>query len=554
MVYPSQEIVMKLESPQTLETDVLVLGSGGAGLRVAIEARKHGVNVLLISKSPIGLSSNTAISGSGIATATGWREPDDSPEIHFKDTIIGGRFMSIQRLVDVMTRESQQQILDLESFGVKFRKKGDKFHVALMAGHTYPRNVFGDKAIGTDLTLPLRDYASHMGVELKENVLITKLLTSGDAAVGAVGIDETGGIYQFNAKSTVLATGGAGHIYLRTSNAAGSTGDGFVLAYDAGVPLADMEFVQFAMSGPNTEMFCAREGAVIRNTLGENILDKYNITDPVKMTRDALSRAIMTEILEGRSPDGAFLNLDTTTISEERFEKLRVLLPKNAPKDKRHFSVGLHSHFFMGGVRINEKTETSLDRLYAAGEVCAGVQGASRLGGNALAETFVLGKIAGDRAAKRALAIERSDRTDPNQLSEEVERLKGLAPDKGTESLKELQKSLRTIMWNQAGIVRSEKGLKDASDEIICLKKRFREVHVGTYGELTSAIKLSNMLLVSEMVVRSALLRNESRGAHYRSDYPEENNKEWLKNIVISKKNGEMTLSTVPVDLYLMAP
>lgn len=537
-----------------MDTDVLVLGSGGAGLRAAIEARKHGVSVLIISKSPIGLSSNTAISGSGIATATGWRESADSPEVHFKDTIVGGRYMSHQRLVDVMTRQSGQQVLDLECFGVKFRKKGDTFHMALMAGHTYPRNVFGDKAIGTDLTLPLRDYASSVGVELREDVLITRLLTSGNAVVGAVGIDESGGIYLFNAKSTVLATGGAGHIYLRTSNAAGSTGDGFVLAYDVGVPMADMEFVQFAVSGPNTEMFCAREGAVIRNILDENILEKYDITDPVKMTRDAVSRAIMTEILEGRSPDGTSLTLDTTPISEERFEKLRVLLPKNTPKEKRHFRVGLYSHFFMGGVRINENTETGLDRLYAAGEICAGVQGASRLGGNALAETFVWGKIAGDRAAQRAIAMGKTDHADPNQLSDEVERLRELASTRGNENLKELQRLLKTFMWNKAGIVRNEKGLNEALEEIISLKKRSRKVHVGTYGELTTAIKLGNMLVVSEMVVRSALLRNESRGAHYRSDYTEENNKEWLKNIVISKRNGEMTLSTVPVDLSRMAP
>jgi len=283
-------------------------------------------------------------------------------------------------------------------------------------------------------------------------------------------------------------------------------------------------------------------------------LEKYGINDPVKMTRDAVSRAIMTEILEGRSPDGTSLTLDTTPISEERFEKLRVLLPKNTPKDKRHFRVGLYSHFFMGGVRINENTETGLDRLYAAGEVCAGVQGASRLGGNALAETFVLGKIAGDRAAQRALAMGKKDHTDTNQLSDELERLRELVSARGSENLKELQRLLKTIMWNKAGIVRNEKGLNEALEEIISLKKRAHNVHVETYGELTSAIKLNNMLVVSEMVVRSALLRDESRGAHYRSDYPEENNKEWLKNIVISKSNGEMSLSTVPVDLSRTAP
>ncbi len=217
-----------------------------------------------------------------------------------------------------------------------------------------------------------------------------------------MGLDEAGGIYIFKARSIVLASGGAGQIYLRTSNAAGSTGDGYVLALEAGVPMVDMEFVQFSISGPNTEMFCAREGAVIRNALGENILEKYDLSDPLRMTRDAVSRAIMLEIQAGRSDDGETLTLDTTTIDAERFEKLRVLLPKSTPADKRHFPIGLYSHFFMGGAKINERTETGIDRLYAAGEVCAGVNGANRLGGNALAETFVFGKIAGQMAAQRA--------------------------------------------------------------------------------------------------------------------------------------------------------
>ena len=167
---------------------------------------------------------------------------------------------------------------------------------------------------------------------------------------------------------------------------------------------------------------------------------------------------------------------------------------------------------------------------------------------------FVLGKIAGDRAAQRALSVGEKGHTDLNQVSEELERLRKLASAKGSDNLRELQKSLKTIMWNQAGIVRNEKSLNKALEEIFSLKKRFRKIHVGSYGELTSAIKLNNMLVVSEMVVRSALLRNESRGAHYRSDYPDENNEDWLKNIVISKKNEEMILSTISVDLSRMAP
>ena len=544
---------MDLKTPQTIETDVLILGSGAAGLRAAIEARKLGVEVLMVSKSTIGLSNNTAISGSGIAAGTGWRVPTDSPALHFKDTIIGGRYMSNQRLVEVLTQEIGQVVLELESFGVRFRKQGEIFHMALMAGHTYPRNVFGNKAVGTDLTLPLRDYAIDKGIAHKSGVLITGLLVTGNEATGAVGLDEAGSIFIFKARSIVLASGGAGQIYLRTSNAAGSTGDGYVLAFEAGVPLLDMEFVQFSISGPNTEMFCAREGAVIRNALGENILEKYSLSDPVKMTRDAVSRAIMLEIQAGRSEDGETITLDTTTIDAGRFEKLRVLLPKNTPADKRHFPIGLYSHFFMGGTKIDERTETCVDRLYAAGEVCAGVNGANRLGGNALAETFVFGKIAGQKAAQRARAEKKAPEMQ-KETYQVVDRLRAMASSDGGEVVKELGRLLKTTMWNKAGIIRNEEGLQTALDEIVDLKARFKRISVSSVQDLSDALKLENMLKVSDMVVRSALKRTESRGAHYRSDYPEENNNLWLKNIEISKRNGPMSLCTVPTDLSRLAP
>lgn len=544
---------MELKIPQTIETDVLILGSGAAGLMAAIEARKLGVEVLLLSRSPIGLGNNTAISGSGIAAGTGWRVPADSPAVHFRDTVIGGRYMSHQGLVEVLTQEIGPLVLELESFGVRFRKQGESFHMALMAGHTHPRNVFGDKAIGTDLTLPLRDYAIRKGITHRSGVLITGLLAEESEAIGAVGLDEAGGVYIFKARSIVLSLGGAGQIYWRTSNAAGSTGDGYVLAWEAGIPMRDMEFVQFSVSGPNAEMFCAREGAVIRNALGENILDKYAIGDPIKMTRDAISRAIMLEILAGRSQDGETLTLDTRPIEAGRFEKLRVLLPKNTPADQRQFPVGLYGHFFMGGAKINELTETGVDRLYAAGEVCAGVNGANRLGGNALAETFVFGKIAGQNAAQRAKTGKKGPEA-KREISKEVDRLRALAVSEGGETIKETGRFLKTFMWNKAGIVRNEKGLQSALVEIAELKGRFKSISISSALDLTEALKLENMIKVSEMVVRSALLRTESRGAHYRSDYPEENNNLWLKNIEITKTGEIMSLRTVPSDLSRMAP
>jgi fumarate reductase (CoM/CoB) subunit A len=544
---------MELKTPQTIETDVLILGSGAAGLRAAIEARKLGVEVLLVSKSRIGLGNNTAISGSGIAAGTGWRDPADSPSLHFKDTIIGGRYMSNQRLVEVLTREIGPVVLELESFGVRFRKQGEAFHMALMAGHTHPRNVFGDKAIGTDLTLPLRYYAIEKGIALRSGVLITGLLVTGNEATGAVGLDEAGGICLFKTKSIVLAFGGAGQIYLRTSNTAGSTGDGYALAFEAGVTMVDMEFVQFSISGPNTEMFCAREGAVIRNVLGENILEKYDLSDPVRMTRDAVSRAIMLEIQAGHSDDGETLTLDTTTIDDKRFEKLRVLLPKNTPADKRHFSIGLFSHFFMGGVKINERTETGIDRLFASGEVCAGVNGANRLGGNALAETFVFGKIAGQMAAQRAGAEKKAPDV-RKEASQEVDRLRTMASFDGGEAIKEIRDLLKTTLWNKAGIIRKEEGLQTALKVIADLEARFKKITVNSDRDLADALKLENMLKVSDMVVRSALIRTESRGAHYRSDYPKEDNNLWLKNIEISKRDGAVSPRTVPSDQSRMAP
>ena len=544
---------MELKIPQTIETEVLILGSGAAGLRAAIEARKFGAEVLLISKSKIGLGNNTAISGSGIAAGTGWRVPADSPALHFKDTIIGGRYMNNQRLVEVLTQEIGPLVLELESFGVRFRKQGETFHMALMAGHTHPRNVFGDKAVGTDLTLPLRDYAINKGIAHRSGVLITGLLVQGNEATGAVGLDEAGGVYIFKARSIVLALGGGGQIYLRTSNAAGSTGDGYVLAFEVGVPMMDMEFVQFSVSGPNAEMFCAREGAVIRNALEENILEKYAISDPVKMTRDAISRAIMLEIQAGHSNDGETLTLDTTPLDAGRFEKLSVLLPKNTPPDKRHFPVGLYAHFFMGGAKIDEGTETGIDRLYAAGEVCAGVNGANRLGGNALAETFVFGKIAGQKAAQRARAEKKVPEAQ-KEISKEVDRLRAMASSNRGEGIKEIGHLLKTTMWNKVGIIRNEEGLQTALDKITDLKARFKMISISSAQDLFGAFELENMLKVSDMVVRSSLKRTESRGAHYRSDYPEENNKLWLKNIEISKLVEPLSLRTVPTDLSRMAP
>ncbi|MFQ5826557.1 MAG: FAD-binding protein [Dehalococcoidia bacterium] len=551
---------MKLRPAETLSADVLIIGSGGAGLRAAIEARRQGADVLLVSKSRAGYGNNTAIARGGFA-ALGLGAAEDSPEVHFRDTLASGRFLNDQRLAGVMTEGCGQQVRDLQQFGVKLVRKDGGIRLNQLPGHSYARSVNCVEGLGTGLTLPLRRQALSMGVRVVEGVLITRLLRAGNTAVGAMGLDRGGGLFVFSARATVLAAAGLGQVYLRTNNAAGATGDGYALAYQAGLPLADMEFIQFYPTSPGEfkgtglivyETLVAREGGVVRNSLGENILPKHGIENPMVMTRDRLARAIMTEILEGRSLEGSLV-LDLSHLDEGRFERLRPILPRGSPPGKRRFLVAPTTHFAMGGVMIDEKAQTRLEGLYAAGEVCGGVHGANRLASNSLTEVFVFGTVAGGNAARRAAKMERPP-LDGQEISAERERIESLASSQGGEGVEELRRELRSTMWLRAGIIRDGPGLRDALGDIGRLQERYRAVSVSGPGELLRAIELGGMLTVSEMICRAALERTESRGSHYRADYPRENNEQWLKNIVISCRDGEMTLSQVPVDLVRAAP
>lgn len=547
---------MKLKPPQTLETDVLIIGGGGAGLRAAIEARKYNVDVLIVSKSRVGYGNNTAISGAGFAAATGIREPQDTPEVYLKDTIVAGRFLNNQRLVEVLAEGSSQQVYDLVRFGARFRRRNGGFLIVPVPGHTYPRHVSGAKPLGTDFTLPLRQYALNEGVKFAEGILITRLLKHGEMVNGAWGLDGKGNVYAFNAKTTILAAAGMGEIFLRTNNAPGATGDGYALAYQAGVPLQDMEFVQFYPTGMGKtgkqlwgyEIFLSR-GATLRNSLGEDVLERHGIKDFMVMTRDMLTRAIMFEILEGRDISGT-VAADLSSIPADRRERLDTYIREQRHPEKPF--VAPTTHFMMGGSVIDESCQTVVQRLYAAGEVCGGVHGANRLAGNALTEVFVFGTIAGNNAAQKALDAGRLAPSS-SEIKAEMERLESWG-EGGSEDIHHLHQSLRETMWYKAGIIRSRDSLEEALEQVCSLKERAKRAKVTDYSSLIQAVKLDNMILVSEMIIRAALQRTESRGAHYRTDYPEENNNAWLKNIVISRTDEGMALSTVPVALSKMAP
>ena len=544
---------MDFKDPQRIETDVLVIGGGAAGMRAAIEAKKTGLDVILVSESKVGFKNNSAIS-KAIFAATGiWTGTGDSPEGHVEDTVGSGRLINDKRLVTTMARGAKQQFHDLGEFGAKYLEQDGAPIVMAVPGHQYPRHILFAARKGTGFTIPMRDHVLGVGVHFKEGVLITKLFKQGDRVVGAMGIHKKGECIVFQAKATILATGGAGGIFLRTNNASGISGDGYALAYDVGATLGDMEFVQFyptaeCKTGRRMVMYepLVRKGLFLWNALGEEILDKHGIKDKTKITRDVLARTIMIEILEGKDIDGCLL------MGTEEDERKTEDTPTKTDQKRKNGSEGVKvaptTHFFMGGVKINEKSETGIKGLYAAGEVCCGVHGANRLAGNAITETFVFGTIAGNQAASKAKQGE-SRNISETEVSNELKRLQELASFKDEGNLEELEINLRRIMWEKVGVIRNREGLDAALREIRAIRGQTRNVRTSGAKGLIRAVKMLNMLMVSEMICLAALTRTETRGAHCRTDYPEENNVQWLKSIEITQENGEMGLRTVPIEM-----
>ena len=545
--------MLDVKNVPTIDADVLVIGGGAAGLRAAIAARKHDVKVVLAAESPAGFRNNTAISGANIAASGIGPEPGDSPEVHLEDTIVGGRLINDRGLVAVMTRGARQQVHDLMEFGVSFRRRdGGELLVRQAPGHTYPRHVAAESAKGIDISRPMRQYAASIGVKFIEGISVTRIIRAKDTVVGAFGIDKWGRILVIKAKSTVLATGGAGHIYLRTNNAIGLTGDGYALAYEVGATLQDMEFVQFypTAGGERGSQMCFYEallpiGATLRNSSAEDILERHGLKDYISVTRDVLTKTIMKEIVSGRGVEGNVI-FDFTTVPEGKAWRLFRSGMVRGEGDLRQRPVAPTAHFFMGGIRINENSETEISGLYAAGEVCGGVHGANRLAGNALTEMLVFGTVAGNQAASSAARMEHT----PDSQSEivaAVTMLREMASGAGGESLDQLQHSLLRTVWDKVGILRDGPGLEQAQQVILTSREQLARVSPADNRQLIQAVKLANLLTVSEMVCRAALMRTESRGAHCRTDHPEEDNERWLKTIEIGGRGGEMTLSAITI-------
>ncbi|MBW1950057.1 MAG: FAD-binding protein [Deltaproteobacteria bacterium] len=530
--------------------DVLVIGGGGAGLRAALAAREAGADTILASKARVGYGNNTYISKATIAS-TGFGPAEDGPAVHEQDTLEGGRFLNDPALVRKMTQGIPGEMRYLVSSGVAFQEKGEGLKVMFTPGHAHPRHVFVPRRVGGDLMLPLLERARKAGVRLCDRVFVSRVSISRDGVQGAMGFDEQGFFWTFQAASVVLATGGYAQVYRNNNNAPRLTGDGHALALEAGVSLRDMEFVQFYPTALGRhgkrlllyEAIVFRGGAVLRNAHEEDILERHGLKDPKAATRDRLAQAVTREILEGRDVEGGLI-MDLGDLAEDMPPSIRPLLPGTWTRDQKRLIVSPTTHFCMGGVITGPDAATSLPGLFAAGEVSGGLHGANRLGGNALAEVFVMGAEAGRNAARHA-----KDAGEPALREEEIaaekKRLEGLGTEGGPDTAS-LTLDLKNLMWRHAGILRDEAGLANALDILEDMAQASRQASVQGPRDLRALLELQNMVQVSRMVCRSALLRTESRGAHFRSDYPAEDDINWRTYIVVSLKSGKVDFSVAP--------
>ncbi|WP_407423776.1 fumarate reductase (CoM/CoB) subunit TfrA [Methanobrevibacter sp.] len=540
---------------KTITSDVLIIGSGGAGSRAAIEVDEAGLKPLIVSKGLSFRSGCTGMAEGGYNAVFKTVDKDDSIEAHKKDTLKGGSYLNDERLVEILVNESPKRLIDLENFGALFdRQESGEIDQRPFGGQSFRRTCYQGDRTGAELLNALKEEIIRRDIECIEEVMITSLVCDGTQVVGATGLNlKDSSLIYFQAKATILASGGAGQLYPVTSNTFQKNGDGFAIAYRAGASLVDMEQIQFHPTGmvkPDskkgvlvTEAVRA-EGGKLLNKDGERFMSKYAPEKMELATRDVVARSIYQEIIEGRGTENGGVYLDISHLPDDLIdEKLEtmVLQFENVGVDIKHepIEVAPTAHHFMGGLKINTDASTSLENLFGAGEVCGGVHGANRLGGNALADTQVFGKIAGESASKAAKETEL--KTNEKTVEKEASKIEGLIKN-GSIKPQDFKNRIKSLMWEKVAIVRDEKTLNEALKELQEMQKELNDLNVNDkkqYNtELVTALEVINMVEICILTVKSAILRRESRGAHFRSDFPESKD-EWKKSIIISKNKIE---------------
>jgi len=552
----------------TYQFDVLVIGSGGAGLRAAIAANEAGVKTAVVCKSLLG-KAHTVMAEGGIAACLAHVDAQDNWQVHFKDTMSGGKYVNDWRMAMIHAKESPEAVRELERWGAIFDRTEDgRILQRPFGGHSFSRLCHVGDRTGLEMIRTLQEKTVALGIEVFMECMITHLLVDNGVIQGAFGFRKSSGKFiLFLVKSVIIATGGIGKIWRISSNSWDCTADGHALAYYAGAQLKDMEFVQFhptgmvwplGVKGILVTEAVRGEGGILKNKSGERFMKRY---DPLRMelsTRDLVSRAINQEVQEGRGSEHGGVFLD---ISHKPAEYIKRKLPSmyqqfmefaDVDITKQPMEVGPTCHYAMGGVKVDSQTqESTIKGMFAAGEVAAGLHGGNRLGGNSLSDLLVFGKRAGAAAAEDAKKAKNFITPDASKLDLYQQELTAPFANTGSEIPSSVHKDLQKLMDTHVGIIRHQDKLREALGGLKILQKRYTQIHVD--GNLNYNfgwhlyIALKFMLSIAEITTAAALERKESRSAQAREDFPAMNPEWGKKSIIIKQNNGIPEISTEPL-------
>ena len=579
---------------QSVEHDVIIIGAGGAGLRAAIECSKRGLSTGLICKSLLG-KAHTVMAEGGVAAALGNVDNRDHWKVHFRDTMRGGKFLNVWRMAELHAKQAPDRVRELEEWGAVFdRTNKGLINQRNFGGHRYPRLAHVGDRTGLEIIRTLQDYGVHEGIEVYMECTGLDLIKDGDKISGMVAMwRDSGQFIIFKTGAVIMATGGGGKAWKVTSNSWEYTGDGHAMAYEAGAELIDMEFTQFHPTGmvwpPSVHGTLVTEGVrgeggILVNSEGRRFMfdnipkrfasetadteeeagrwltgDKNARRPPELLTRDVVARAIRKEVKAGRgSPHGgAFLDIANQRSEEDIKKKLpsmyhqfKVLAELDITKDV--MEVGPTLHYMMGGIRVDADTQMSrIPGLFACGECSGGMHGANRLGGNSLSDLLVFGKLAGEGVSDYIKKLNQKPQIDEDQIKSIIRNATAILNRESGENPYLMHEKLVENMQNSVGIVRTEELLSEGITKLEDMKLSYKNIKASGASQYNpgwhEALALRNLIITAESVARSALMREESRGAHTRVDFPGEKD-EWLDyNIVISKNEiGEMQTNKVP--------
>jgi fumarate reductase (CoM/CoB) subunit A len=535
-------------NPTVESFDVVVVGGGLAALQSAIAAAERGARTVIVSKRRVGKSGCSAMTSAGIAAVIPGLVPGDDVASHILDTFVGGYGIADPALVELLCSEVPERIRELDQRGGRFARSGNTYKLSASGDHSQLRSVGAERHRGTDFTLPLADYAERVGVAVRDQLFVADVMLGADgSAAGIAGIDPDGSVHFIRAKATILATGGAGELYPISSNPKETTGDGYGMALRAGAQLRDMEFVQFypwrclvpfAHSRVAVQPATWVHGGQMFNRENRRFMADYDPARIEATTRDLAARGIYDQVRKGLGVDGG-ARLSLAEMSEEDFVETN---PKMASALGRYtddfstypFIIGPEAHYSMGGVRIDIDGQSTVSGLYAVGEVSGGIPGANRLSNNALSEALVFGVRAGFHAAEREPASH-SERGIQAMAQLWGDRLAHMSTAREGGAVRAFRSDVQQLAARSLGIVRDAEHLAQGLDGVDRLFERARREVSASPSDVLMTLESLSLLRIAECGLTAALARQESRGAHFREDFPEQDDENWRCSIVFSQ-------------------